>query len=107
MFRAETSLAASSIMEIHCYNPICLTGLAMKNCDHQDCIDQLWYPALLKRNSEGNLDSYYCTRECKANVVMTDYKEETKPRSVAEMKFRLNRMKERVIEDKKGQKQLL
>lgn len=62
-----------------CYNTSCING-----------------GAVLKKNSKGFYDTYYCSKECKAKVVMPDYSPVQKPRSVKEMQWRIQRMKDRL-----------
>lgn len=66
------------------------TGL---KCYNQDCING---GAVLKKNAQGFYDSFYCSKECKAKVVMPDYSPTGKPRSVKEMVYRIQLMKDRL-----------
>ncbi len=78
----------------HCYNDACINGGALKNCHHdiEDC-KRDFYPAM----ALGEEDCFsYCSRECKAAVVMPLYDVTQKPRTVKEMIYRLQKMKERV-----------
>ena len=43
----------------------------------------------------------YCSREHKAKVVMVDYEPTSKPRSVKEMVYRLQQMKQRYLGQQK------
>lgn len=95
-----------SISSIHCYNPFCLNGVKIQNCTHEDCEDKVFFPQLLIRNKSGAIESFYCSRECKAAVVMPEYKETTKPRSVEEMRYRIQKMKQRLKKPDKDLEQL-
>lgn len=46
----------------------------------------------------------YCSREHKAQVVMTDYDETAKPRTPKEMEYRIGLMKKRYLEKKLQEK---
>lgn len=82
----------------HCYNQECINGTALKICDHdiEHCTRD-FYPAM----ALGTDDCFaYCSKECKAKVVMVDYNPAAKPRSVKEMQYRIQLMKQRLIEQK-------
>jgi hypothetical protein len=69
------------------------------HCYNEECINKTDNGgAILKKNSQGFYDTYYCSKECKAKVVMPDYSPVQKPRSVKEMQWRIQRMKDRVRE---------
>ncbi len=93
------------VSSIHCYNPFCIHGVKIQNCTHEDCEDKVFFPQILLRVN-GAIESFYCTRECKAAVVMPDYQETTKPRSIEEMRYRIQKMKQRIKKPEKSLEQL-
>ena len=92
-------------IQTHCYNDKCINGIALKNCEHVDCENKTFFPSILPRDENNNLltedGSFYCERACKAKVIMVDYNPEAKPRTLKEMQFRINLMKQRYLEGRK------